>query len=485
MSPCIVKREKPPKFLSSVYKELKFLLSRDLSDWKAVGFTEHGIIRRYSDPVVPETLSCTMVLLNSPIEVVARALADIDNYSNWNTQLAKSRRIYSLTASTDIVQISLKSWLGPWDSVMMRHYSASSQNVRLVCASVPYSNIAAHFVVKLLAFDLKQTDSHTVVRCFSQIKSKKQSLHYSLIKGVSRFADYVSLIPLECLNPEVEISTEEKLKLARAVEVGCNPVRHKQYRVRDLDTGEYYLSIPQEKPTIDLTQKLTTQQQPIFDAFKAQFPEVNDNTLYRFLKSRNFVIHKAEEALTEVLEWRLKVRPDLISAEDVIEEMRRGFTFHLGNDRQDRPIVLFRGCRYLPKEMKLEDVERYIVYILESTIRELPPHVDAICLIIDVKGTAYRNFSLAHNKHLMTLCQNYYPERLARAFVVNSSWAVKIFWKSIKPFLHQDSIDKVSFLDPHELHILHDFIDPAQLLQEYGGSAQGNLSDSPPRSYQD
>mmetsp|Transcript_12214 Transcript_12214/g.23169 ORF Transcript_12214/g.23169 Transcript_12214/m.23169 type:complete len:414 (-) Transcript_12214:1697-2938(-) len=413
-----------------------------------------------------------MVLLNSPIEVVARALADVDGYSNWNTKLGFSRRLHSLTNSTDIAQLSLKSWIGNWDCVLMRHYSSNKQNVRLICASIPCTNVKTHFNVRMLAFDLKQIDSHTVVRCFTQIKSKRfqEILHFSLIKGFNKLADYLRLIPLESLKPEVEISTEEKLKLARAVDVGCSP-----YRVKDLDTGEYYLSVPQENLPIDLTQKLTTQQQPIFDAFKAKFPELDDNTLYRFLKSRNFVLRKAEEILKEVLEWRERVRPDLITAQDVVTEMRRGFIFRYGNDRQDRPIILFRACRYLPKEMQLEDVERYLLYLLESTLRELPPHVDAYSMIFDVKDAAYRNFSLSHNKYLLTLFQNYYPERLARAFIINSSWAIKIFWKSVKPFLHQDSIDKVSFLETHELHILKDFIEPSQLLQEYGGTA--TLSD--------
>jgi hypothetical protein len=469
----VARREKSPEYLDAVYKELKVLLSRDLSTWRAVGLTEHSIIRMYSDPVVPTTLSCTLVLLNSPIELVARALVDVDSYTNWNTKLSAARRIHSLSSSTDIVQLSLKSWIGSWNCVMLRHYSVHKQNVRLVCASVPCTSVNSHFTVNMLAFDLKQTDTHTVLRCFSQLKSKRfqSQLHYALATGFSKLADCITLMPLDSLRPEVEITTEEKLRLARAADVSCNPVRPTQYRVKDLDTGEYYLSVPQDQPPVDLLQKLTAQQQPTFAEFKEKFPEIDNNTCYRFLKSRSFVIRKAVDILTEVLEWRSRVRPDLITAQEVVTERRRAFLLRIGVDRQERPILLLKARDYLPKEMRLEDVERYLLYTLESALSELPPHVDSYSMIIDVKDMAYRNFSLSQCKHILTLFQNYYPERLARAFVINTSWIVKIFWKSLKPFLHQDSIDKVSFLEAHELHILRDFVDLSQLPQEYGGSA--------------
>ena len=66
---------------------------------------------------------------------------------------------------------------------------------------------------------------------------------------------------------------------------------------------------------------------------------------------------------------------------------------------------------------------------------------------------------MAHTKALIPILLNYNPERLGKAFVVNVSWLIKTFWKSIKIFLDKRTVDKIHFLGKKELHLLGNFFD--------------------------
>jgi hypothetical protein len=82
---------------------------------------------------------------------------------------------------------------------------------------------------------------------------------------------------------------------------------------------------------------------------------------------------------------------------------------------------------------------------------------------------------LAHAKALIPILQNYYPERLSAAFVVNISWIVKTIWRSIKVFFNQKTLDKIHFLGKKDLHVLGEFFDLNIIPREYGGHAEINF----------
>ena len=78
---------------------------------------------------------------------------------------------------------------------------------------------------------------------------------------------------------------------------------------------------------------------------------------------------------------------------------------------------------------------------------------------------------MAHTKALLPILLNYNPERLGKALVVNVSWLIKTFWKSIKIFLDKRTVDKINFLGKKDLHLIGNYFDLDMIPAEYGGRA--------------
>jgi hypothetical protein len=155
----------------------------------------------------------------------------------------------------------------------------------------------------------------------------------------------------------------------------------------------------------------------------------------------------------------------------VMMEIRRRYGFVHHQDLEGRPTIILISCRYFPKEVNFDDVKKFAMWLFESTIADMPPHIDQFSAIIDSGNVTHQNVKLAHTKALVPLLQSYYPERLGMAFVINVSLLVRTLWRSIKVFLNQNTIRKIHFLGKKDLHVLGKFFDLNTLPVEYGGYA--------------
>jgi hypothetical protein len=217
---------------------------------------------------------------------------------------------------------------------------------------------------------------------------------------------------------------------------------------------------------------LTATQEEALAAMKHRFPEESDQTLCRFLKARDFKASKAERLLTRANEWRLRTHPEALTIIDVAHELKRGYLFRHYQDKFHRPVLILRAARYLPSQIRVEEAERLVLYLLESGIRDMQPEVKGFCMIADMKDVGLTNFSFPHFKHFAHLIQDFYPERLGSAFIVNVSWVVKTMWVTAKPLLNQRTIEKIHFLETKEMKKLLEVVDENVLPAEYGGTAQ-------------
>lgn len=205
---------------------------------------------------------------------------------------------------------------------------------------------------------------------------------------------------------------------------------------------------------------------------KLKFPREEDKTLIRFLKARDFKVQKAERLLTKANEWRERVKPDSIKMQDVANELKRGYVMRYYYDKFKRPTLILRAAHYFPNQIRVEEAERLILYLLESGIQEMPKDVGGFCMIADMKDVGLVNFSFPHFKHFAHLIQDFYPERLGSAFIINVSWVVKTMWVTAKPLLNQRTIEKIHFLEAKEMRKLLEVFDENVLPANYGGSAQ-------------
>jgi hypothetical protein len=87
-------------------------------------------------------------------------------------------------------------------------------------------------------------------------------------------------------------------------------------------------------------------------------------------------------------------------------------------------------------------------------------------------------------RQITNISQNYYPESLAKMFIINSPFLFNSVWNMIKPLLDEVTVHKIYVLSSNYEKKLLEFIDEENLPAALGGkcSCQGTCekSDSGP-----
>lgn len=195
-------------------------------------------------------------------------------------------------------------------------------------------------------------------------------------------------------------------------------------------------------------------------------------TAYRFLFGYEWKVADAEVGLKKCIDWRVEYRPQDVKYEEVALVGKQGFLYHCGFDKYGHPLVWIEVGKH-----KLENTEevkdnmfRLLVYIVEKQLREAPEHVHRISWMIELKNSS---LSLAIVKSLKDLFYNlgeYYPERMARAVVLNASWWMNAIWAFAKQFMTKTTIEKYKFVKGSTANVrkeLSQFIDPVNHLSTY------------------
>jgi hypothetical protein len=93
-----------------------------------------------------------------------------------------------------------------------------------------------------------------------------------------------------------------------------------------------------------------------------------------------------------------------------------------------------------------------------------------ICVLFDRAGMSQSTEKkwLPLYKELSTLIQDYYPERLYQAYVLQMNCFVKMMYNICKPFIAKKTRNKIVIIKNTQ-HLL-EFFDEESLDQEYGGT---------------
>ena len=210
----------------------------------------------------------------------------------------------------------------------------------------------------------------------------------------------------------------------------------------------------------------------------------DDRTLVRYLRARSWDIAKAYDMLCHSLEWRLKWKPESITADDVKTEMNNKGKMYISSksDQQGRPIIYMKPGHDNTGPDQRETKIKYLIYMMEKSARRfdtepaLSKGASKCLLLIDYKDTSMsqlvdpRTFGIS--KEVLDILQNQYPERLGNAFIVNPPWIFSSFWKVIYPLIDPVTKEKIKlWSDKKEWSELHNYIDDEALETFYGGTS--------------
>ncbi|XP_050044902.1 SEC14-like protein 2 [Dermacentor andersoni] len=219
-------------------------------------------------------------------------------------------------------------------------------------------------------------------------------------------------------------------------------------------------------------------------------PEHDDRYLLRWLRARDFNLNKAEQMLRAHVEWRKQFGTDDVRKWPESPEVLRkyypgGF---VGHDHEGRPvsIITLGSCdlKGLLNSVSVDEVMRHVVWQFENAEEDIKQQseklgkaIETITYIFDFDGFALSTLAskavIDYLTNLMCIFEDNYPERLHKAFAINAPRYFPIFWKIIRPFLSEQTAQKLVLFGKDEQawkKALLDDIDADQLPRHWGGT---------------
>ncbi|KAK7291510.1 hypothetical protein RIF29_06713 [Crotalaria pallida] len=197
----------------------------------------------------------------------------------------------------------------------------------------------------------------------------------------------------------------------------------------------------------------------------------DDLMIRRFLRARDLDIEKASTMYLKYLKWRHSFVPNgSISLSEVLNDVAHDKMFVQGHDKSGQPISVVFGARHFQNKNGLDEFKRFVVYAFDKLCARMPQGLEKFVFIAELKGWGYSNSDVKGYIGILSILQDYYPERLGKLFIVNAPYIFMKVWKIIYPFIDNKTKKKIVFVENKKLKstLLED-IDESQLPEIYGG----------------
>ncbi|UJR07949.1 hypothetical protein I4U23_012228 [Adineta vaga] len=204
----------------------------------------------------------------------------------------------------------------------------------------------------------------------------------------------------------------------------------------------------------------------LFHLFAADNPDV---ILLRWLRARKWQVSSAVEMMMDTLNWRHDwgVRKLMNRGEDElnIEEWSSGKFYHMGKDKIGRPVSYVHAEGHIRGEYPIEATEKCLILFMElgRDFAEYP--VEDGTIILDMGNVGLKNLDYQYIKFMINATQNYYPECLGLALIVNAPWTFSTVWNVIRRWLDPVVESKIRFVK--NINELTDYIDPVAFHSDY------------------
>lgn len=202
-----------------------------------------------------------------------------------------------------------------------------------------------------------------------------------------------------------------------------------------------------------------------------------DPTLMRFLIARSMDPDKAAKMFVQWQKWRAEFVPlGFIPDSEIPDELQARKAYLQGLSREGYSVLIIKASNHFPSKDQLQ-FKKFVVHLLDKTIassfRGSEIGNEKLIGVIDLKQIAYKNIDARALITGFQFLQAYYPERLAKCFLLNMPWFFVSVWRMVSYFLEKATLEKVVIvsneIDKEEL--IRE-IGEAALPEEYGGQAK-------------
>mmetsp|Transcript_34355 Transcript_34355/g.31064 ORF Transcript_34355/g.31064 Transcript_34355/m.31064 type:complete len:233 (-) Transcript_34355:90-788(-) len=184
-----------------------------------------------------------------------------------------------------------------------------------------------------------------------------------------------------------------------------------------------------------------------------------DDLLLRFLHARKFNLDDTMKMFNDYVVWRNEHKIDDPFDYPEVEQVKKYFPHgYFRTDKQGRPIYIERpGVLDFKKLLEVTTIERFLKYYIhcnEKLIHEIFPacveesghHAGQTVYIIDLAGMGIGTCApgvLDIIKEMAVIGKNYYPEKNAETYIVNTPWIFYGLWAIISLWLNERTLSKI------------------------------------------
>lgn len=155
-------------------------------------------------------------------------------------------------------------------------------------------------------------------------------------------------------------------------------------------------------------------------------------------------------AIKGVLEWRKNYNLSELKEEDFPEEFRKTEVFQThGKDVEGNVMVYIRVKLFKKGEFPIEDVKKYLAFLLDRVDRETKG--DGWSLCFDCTDAGISNVDMELLRFVVQALTNYFVENCRYVLIYQMPWILSSIWKIVKSWLPHEQRDAVKFASKAEL----------------------------------
>ncbi|KAJ7954349.1 CRAL-TRIO domain-containing protein [Quillaja saponaria] len=183
-----------------------------------------------------------------------------------------------------------------------------------------------------------------------------------------------------------------------------------------------------------------------------------ERTLMRFLIARSMNPEKAAKMFVEWKKWRAAMVPNgFISESEVPDELETRKIYLQGLSKDKCPVLIVKASKHFPSKDQLQ-FKKFVVHLLDKTIAS----------ILHIRTLTARGLITGFQ-----FLQAYYPERLARCYILNMPRFFVSVWRMVSYFLEKATLEKIVIVsnDDERREFIKE-VGEETLPEEYGGRSK-------------
>uniref|UniRef100_A0A5B7AQE5 Putative SEC14 cytosolic factor n=1 Tax=Davidia involucrata TaxID=16924 RepID=A0A5B7AQE5_DAVIN len=202
-----------------------------------------------------------------------------------------------------------------------------------------------------------------------------------------------------------------------------------------------------------------------------------DPTLLRFLIARSMDSDKAAKMFVQWQKWRAALVPSgFIPDSEVPDELEARKIYLQGLSKNGYPVMIVKASKHFPSKDQPQ-FKKFVVHLLDKTIassfkgREIGN--EKLIGVLDLQQITYKNIDAKGLITCFQFLQAYFPERLAKCFILNMPRFFVSVWRMVSYFLEKATLEKIVIVcNEDERRDFIKEIGEEALPEEYGGRAK-------------